>query len=75
MNRACFYYEALMRSYEKLMNGECGQESFLLAAKAFASLREPNPFKHCEDEKLFSPNAAIRPQEDAKIVTAVKEED
>ena len=61
MNRACFYYEALMRSYEKLMNGECGQESFLLAAKAFASLREPNPFKHCEDEKLFSPNAAIRP--------------
>ncbi len=61
MDRACFYYEAMMRSYEKLINGECGQESFLLAAKAFASLREPNPFRRCEDDALFSQNAAIRP--------------
>ena len=61
MNKACFYYEAMMRSYDKLMHNECGQESFLLAAKAFAALREPNPFKRCEDETLFSVNAATRP--------------
>lgn len=70
MNRACFYYEAMMRSYDKMQNGECGQESFLLAAKAFAALREPNPFKNCEGEL----NAYTRPSADAKIITAVKEE-
>lgn len=74
MNRACFYYEAMMRSYDKLINGECSQESFILAAKAFAALREPNPFKRCEDDTLFSQNAAIRPQADTKLITAVKEE-